>query len=84
MKLRSLFCSAEFCILKLILHKIMTSSFEEQEKQGNNATWGSQVRPEVQESWQRGTCAVGKDGGRSAFPSWKVSQDSEDQLATFL
>lgn len=32
MKLWFLFCSAEFCILKLILHKIVTSSFEEKEK----------------------------------------------------
>lgn len=32
MKPWSLFCSVEFSILKLILHKIVTSSFEEQEK----------------------------------------------------
>lgn len=31
MKLSSLFYSAEFCILKLILHKIVTRSFEERE-----------------------------------------------------
>lgn len=46
MKLWVLFCSNEFCILKLISHKAVTSPFEDKVRktQGNHDMGGSRVR----------------------------------------
>ena len=78
MKLSSLFCSAEFCILKLILHKIVTRSFEEQENSRITMQVKKSREQEIKESWlpytTRGGAGVGKDCRGSVSASFSLKE----------